>query len=524
MIKKILVTMTFMFLITGAIFASDFKDRIYVVRNPKSNVEIVANGEGKILDRTFDAYYDSLGLCVDAKTGESNYYFKVDGSHMEGMDGPENSICTFYDKNGNEVGLSKEDIWGSQFTFGKYIGIAIYGRDTNSNKLILFDTEEKKEIEAPLPEANYFGGRVVFSGNTYDDGEKKILVCDDDFNVIKTIDGYSTLNVTNIDDKKVLRIARKNPDDDKGRLIENYLDENFNFLYDPETEMKKYNEVEDKYNYYDPDYDEKYNAATISMIKKMDEKLEYIYSTRSNDKTIFIANYPIEDYDTQRDSISNVYTPDLTKSLSKVVVESVDEKNGYIFVDYDKVYDFDLNLIKKFDRKSYIQTHEKFDKKYYVDEFTEGIQRRDTFDVYDSNFNVVFKDISNFDEFSFDDYIVVTDNDGTKLYDKNMKVVEKFDRKFMLYSWYSDKYLVFRDRDTDRMGIMDRNYNIMIDKLKYVESLKDDYFSFQNGFRYGIMDYKGNIIISFSIFDTMKEDAKEDDYRLGYVNEEEINN
>lgn len=524
MIKKILFTICFVILMTISTFAKDSKDRIYAVRNPITGVGIISTADGKILDKTVDTYTESLGLCVDAKTNEANYYFKVTGTHMEGMRGVEDTICTFYDKTGKEVGLQKENVWGSTLTLGKWIGVFVTDRETYRNKVILFDTEEKKEIEAPLPVVDYFGGRVVFSDVTYydKDKEKKILVCDDDFDVIKTIDSYSSLNATTLDGKKVLRVGRINPDKDDDTLIINYLDEDFNFVYDPETELKKHEEEIGKTNFYDYEYDEKYNAATISAIKKLDDKLEYVYSIRSNGKMIFVANYPIEDYEKDDTLISNLYTADLSKSLHNVILGNTDDQNGYIFVDYDKVYDFDLNLVKSFDEKSYMQMHDKFGIKLYTDEYTDKMQNKDKFNVYDKNFDIVLKDISFFDVYSYDDYIVVIDSEGTKFYDKDFKVARKLDRKLMVYSWYSDKYTVFRDKDTNRMGILDKDYNVIIDGLKYIECLNDDYFTYQNGFRYGIMDYSGNVLLSFSIFDTMKEDADPNDYRVGYVDEKII--
>ena len=84
--------------------------------------------------------------------------------------------------------------------------------------------------------------------------------------------------------------------------------------------------------------------------------------------------------------------------------------------------------------------------------------------------------------------------------------------------WYNDvKYYNFKDLDTNRAGVMDPDFNILVDGLKSATYLQEKYFTYLNGFKYGLMDYEGNVLLSYSIFDTMSEDSVRDDYKIKYV-------
>jgi hypothetical protein len=116
----------------------------------------------------------------------------------------------------------------------------------------------------------------------------------------------------------------------------------------------------------------------------------------------------------------------------------------------------------------------------------------------------------------------LTFENDTVFLDKDLnpaRVIEG--RTLDIRGWYSDTtdYKVFNDLANDRMGIIDKNFNIVIDNMKYIESLNDNYFIYQNGFKYGFMDYEGNPILTFSIFDTMREDAVEKDFAGEFVTE-----
>ena len=77
--------------------------------------------------------------------------------------------------------------------------------------------------------------------------------------------------------------------------------------------------------------------------------------------------------------------------------------------------------------------------------------------------------------------------------------------------------MIVENLESGRMGVMDDNFNIIINDLKSVTNLEEKSFTYTNGFKYGLMDYDGKVICDFSIFDTMTEDANLNDYKIKYV-------
>lgn len=124
---------------------------------------------------------------------------------------------------------------------------------------------------------------------------------------------------------------------------------------------------------------------------------------------------------------------------------------------------------------------------------------------------------------TYDDYILLADKDNTMLLDKDSNLKTIFEGRCIdIKSWYDNiGYKVFVDIKNDRMGIVDDKFNITVDNLKVIESLKEKYFTFQNGFKYGLMDYDGNPILTYSIFDTMMEDSAGKDFDGNFVYEYE---
>ena len=115
--------------------------------------------------------------------------------------------------------------------------------------------------------------------------------------------------------------------------------------------------------------------------------------------------------------------------------------------------------------------------------------------------------------YAFSDKISIVTNQGTDLLDKNLSSVKHFDKKLRIDNWYPDaNHYSFTDKDTNMMGVLDLDFNIVVDNLKAVSEMTDKYFVFVNGFKYGFMDYEGNILFDFSIFDSMRDDADPTDY------------
>ena len=106
----------------------------------------------------------------------------------------------------------------------------------------------------------------------------------------------------------------------------------------------------------------------------------------------------------------------------------------------------------------------------------------------------------------------MTDSDSTKIYDKEFNVIKDLGIKTRTTYNYTDKYYTLADLDTTRELIVDKDGNILVSGLKDITRMDDEYFVYQNGFKYGVMKYDGEVIVSLSIFDTMKEDANLRDY------------
>lgn len=528
---------------------------IYHITNPSSNCEMIVNGSGKILARnTEESSY--LLLLQDAKTNEATYYYKMgisenfvdkeyESENNEKIKSKEGSFhSVFYDKNGNEVGLSLDKVYGVSLVLNDYIAYNVYDENINENSLYVFNvkTKENKKMEHNF--IYYFSKHIVLSSSSWDekDTKKEIIVLDDDFNEKKRIDGYSVLDTMHADKLNLIRIGKNV--DKNNRTLDNFLDGNFNMVLDNDVEVLNTNidsniiTIRDKDIYYDYDlknkkkvgeskpyssyesknnYDYKYSlyTATISNIKKSDKNITYVSPRIYKNKVIYQAD--LEFKEEGHRFPSRIFNEDLTKVIDFNTVDFIDEERGKIFANSGEVYDFDLNFIIKLGENVSPEYFNCNDKIFYVDMFDSNFEQREKFNLYDENFNILLKEIKYCDFFTFKNMIQVEDDVSTKIYDTNMNIVKDFKRNVKVFNHYDVSFYSFTDTNTKRMGIMDKNFNVIIDNLKSVSELKDNYFTYQNGFKYGLMDYSGKVLLSFSIFDTMTEDSNPNDYRKDLV-------
>lgn len=160
--------------------------------------------------------------------------------------------------------------------------------------------------------------------------------------------------------------------------------------------------------------------------------------------------------------------------------------------------------------------------KYFLNGTGVDYSKRKDFELYDENFNLLFDHIDSLDSFVYDDYFVMTRGGNTYFVDKDLNIVKEIPgRAISVNGWYRDDvpYRPFVDLDTNREGIIDSNLQFLVDNLKNVSGLKEKYFIYQNGFKYGIMDYEGIPVLTYSIFDTMREDSVERDFDGKFVTE-----
>ena len=168
-----------------------------------------------------------------------------------------------------------------------------------------------------------------------------------------------------------------------------------------------------------------------------------------------------------------------------------------------------MNKVAECDKDDWFEIYNINNKTYFVNNYKRieryfKDEKHNSIAVYDDKFNLLFSNLEDFKYFENNKLIAMTDKDSTKLYDEKFHMLKDLKTKIYIIYNYIDKYYAFTNTSVDRYGIVDRDGNICVSGLKNISQLADDYFVYQNGFKYGIMDYEGNEIVSFSIFDSWK--------------------
>ena len=542
-----------------------FINGIYDIRNPKTNTHMLVKGDGTIVIKTMEPDIEQLGTIQDINKGKINYVYKtfngegldtrVYGSGDSEYESKELTMRTvFYDTSGNEVGLEANTYSGLYTTKDKIIyrdNDAPYGE----NDLRVFNVNTKEISKLPYRNLYAFNGNFLMSTDEYgdDNAEKEVtIICDENFEELSRIEGYS---LTGIEDRKgvnIVNISKRILKEDNSYVRKyNYLDEDYQFIFEEDIDERIWSDtfpiltVRRGNKVFDFDFDKKqivgeerayveekndwqlYQEETekfsdnAEKLRNDGEKYQYVTPFYHDGTVLYIAHkqtnigmFDDDEIDVYNDKLELVATFD---SLDNQFYEQ-----GYLFVNKDTVYNEKLEVVKKFDTKCMIERVNKFGKTFFSNGTGVDYSTRRGFELYDVNFNKLFDKINYLESYSYDDYIVLTFENNTVFFDKDLnpaRVIEG--RTLDINGWYSDTtdYKVFNDLANDRMGIIDKNFNIVIDNIKYIESLNDNYFIYQNGFKYGFMDYEGNPILTFSIFDTMREDAVEKDFAGEFVTE-----
>lgn len=528
----------------------DFKKEVHLVRNPVTRNEKIVNGNGDILLKTLNPETESLSLIKDGITNEINFICKV----FMGESIKENTYTMqdtketftdrypsyrteFYDKNGQEIGLNIKDCYGANMSVNKYI---VYYLNDNQgaspNNARIYNTVTKETITPVHRIIDCFGGKPLISADTWgpEDNPKEILICDNDFKPVETIKDYTFAGKATINGRTYGRLCRKHEDNPK-EVYYNYIDEDYNMIFKPDINTHIYDESNSvvtvqrdglEFNYdfdtrqvigdykkkeKEKDYEafNKYHEASVSIIQKANPKYNYVnvFVDKKNGKTLYFAYYEKEKNGKKLYNASDIYNEQLEKKLETDSVDAIYQEQALFYVDDSKLYDFDCNLVKTFENTK-LDRYDK-NKKYYFSDGTDSkLNKKEKFNLYDEKFNIVKASISNVDFYSLKNYIMIEDDESTKLYDENLNLKKDLGMKASIYMKSNDnKYLSFFDNTTKRMGVMDKDFNVLVKGLKKVDYLDDNYFTFQNGFKYGLMDYNGNVLVSYSIFDTMSEDA-----------------
>ena len=539
-----------------------FLNSIHYVSNDATETEQVVRGDGTIIMRTTSRDNENLSIIEDIYDNEPNFIQKtyygekiVISTYSIAETGVDyttkdlSSRTIVYDTTGKEIGL-EIDNQNVRFSAKNKLFYNEYTDNVGSFDLRIYDTDTKKSEKMKHKYLSHFSDFIVNSSSSWDktDAPYETLIYDINMNPVKQIKGYTMTSDLKIAGQKymvMMRVSTQSYIDYNDKPWYNYMDDHFNFLFDKDVRNIVYNtenpvatmsrdDIEFDYDFvnrkqvgdsrpysgYQDNYErlrkikDKYEA-TASYIKEKNKKnYDYVDTRYYEGKVLFFGHNYTDD---QRSL--DIYDEQANLKLQAEDLTSIFEDEGMFLLDYQTLYDFDLNVIKKFDTKIVLDRYQKFGTVFFADTNDENYRDRELFNFYDKNFNVLIPEVTNLNPYSTDDYIFVSDKKNTYILDKDLKPYKTFEgRRLNINHWYNDvKYYNFKDLDTNRAGVMDPDFNILVDGLKSATYLQEKYFTYLNGFKYGLMDYEGNVLLSYSIFDTMSEDSVRDDYKIKYV-------
>lgn len=537
-----------------------FENSLHVLFNDATDTQTIISGKGDVLLKSKSRDSEYVYLIEDVYDNNPDFMYKTIygekivistysipeiGVTYDTKDMSTRTIV--YDKNGNEIGLVL-DSPNIRFSAKNKIFYTAYTDNVGTYDLCYYDVDEKVSKRLNHKSIDSFNEFIINSSSPWDktDTPYETLIYDINMNFIKKIDNYAVQSKIKLGNQNYLLLKKistaSNINDDSIDMY-NYLDDHFDFIFDEDVNTRLYNKDETistirrgniQFDYdflnrkkisedipyvgYEDNYERlsqiksKYQA-TSSIISKKDEKYDYVDTRQYNGKVLFFAQKVIDD-----EFYCDIYDENAELLLNGEYYTNIFEEDGLFLIGFDTLYDFNMNIVKKFDEKIVLERHNKFGKSFFVDSLNKDYEIKDKFNLYDENLKIIKKNVVDINSYTFDNYLVVTTEDKTYILDEKLNSVKTFDRALII-THYDDEieYYNFRDVKTNRHGIIDNNYNIIIDNMKFVGALKKDYFTYMNGFKYGFMDYNGNVIYSYSIFDTMTEDSVYNDYKIKFI-------
>lgn len=546
----------------------NFVDEIHYIRNPETGYTQIFKGDGTILLKSDDCASQRVDIIEDVKTKKASFMYKtyIGETFVEqhfGGDGYDyvnkypSERTEIYNLDGTKLDIEISS-FGPKFSFGDNIIYYSYNQDANNNGLRVYNVTTKEKKNLHYNSCEYYAGHLILSQDNYsfsDNTDRRIDVVDDELNIIKTINGYTIVDINKYGNKEILKVVKNNvnvTNDYDNYLLYNYLDYDLKLIFDKDVENSVYESKEPIVTFYRdniefdfdfenmkivgeerphiPDSDdwrakEKERAlykTTSEELKNSIDNCSYIDTRIYNKKVLFFVHLSNDSGVYSGDSC-DIYNENKEFLIHFDDVNSIDDDLGRIQVDGNTFYDFDIKLIKKVDGAKKLISFDKLGKKYYYDEQMSDDNINKPINLYDSDFNILLNGIIGIDSYSYDDLLVVNDGKCTKIIDMNMKEIKKFDKSYTIQNWYrygvtgitEVKYnlgdLANENNNPNPIveglkGLIDEKYNIIITGLKNIEDVREHYFTYQNGFKYGLMDYKGKVLISFSIFDSLNED------------------
>lgn len=538
-----------------------FENRLHVLINDSTDTQSIVNGKGEILLKSKSINSEYVNLIEDISDDNPDFMYKtiygekiVVSTYSIAETGVEyttkdmSSRTIVYDKNGKEIGFNIENP-NIRFSAKNKIFYNVYTDNEGNYEMLYFDVDEKKSTRMEHQSINSFNDFIVNSSSAWDktDLPSETLIYDINMNFVKRIENYAMLSKIKIADQYFMLMKKiptaSNADSNDYEDMYNYMDDHFNFIFDKDVNTDTYNrnepvltirrgDIQFDYDFvnrkqvgenkpyvgYEDNYErlriikDKYQA-TSSIISKKDSDYDYVDTRYYNGKVLFFAQKVVDDV-----FYCDIYDEKANLLIHGPYYTNIFEEQGLFLLGYDTLYDFDMKIVKKFDEKIVLDKYDKFNTVFFTDQLNSNYDSRSKFNLYDKNFKTVMENVVSVNNYTYNDYLVVADKNNTYILDKDLNRVKTFDRSLNILH-YNDslEFYNFADLNTNRQGIIDKNFNVIIDNMKYVGSLENDYFTYLNGFRYGFMDYNGNVIYSYSIFDTMNEDSVYDDYKIKYI-------
>ena len=545
-------------------YARGIEDGIFDITNPETNASVIVNKDGKILLKSIDPSNENIYIVYDLFTDKPSYLAKVFSGEEKvtrtvtyskdeewSYSDPSERVV-LYDLDGKEIGFEVSRGYGSVNSVGDKIVCAI------DDESIIYDTKTKEQTKIPFRGLTKCGNVAI--SYSYSSDDKGITIYDKNMKEVKKYPDYSYYYSISYEDTLIHRVRHEIEED---KYVYNYLDDDGNLLFDRNVENNivtiNKNPVADiiigdtiaKYDFVKKSYvaspstiskEEKEKLLTEKEDTFQEEKNEnidkirqqlsdyedvYVYNNTYNGRHIYIASYngryeitTPSDADKMRYSeIADKYIMDYNvyDNNLKLVAEKVNNvmtslcDYGYFGIN-GVIYDFYGEEVLKLDKEVDFIYEKINDKVYFVDRWLPNYEVNPSMTVYDDKFNILYEDIKDFAYMTNNDIVFMTDSTSTKIYDKEFNVIKDLGIKTRTTYNYTDQYYTLADLDTTRELIVDKEGNILVSGLKDITRMDDEYFVYQNGFKYGIMKYDGEVVVSLSIFDTMKEDANPRDY------------
>lgn len=545
-------------------YARGIEDGIFDITNPETNASVIVNKDGKILLKSIDPSNENIYIVYDLFTDKPSYLAKVFSGEEKvtrtvtyskdeewSYSDPSERVV-LYDLNGEEIGFEVSKGYGSVSSVGDKIVCAI------DDESIIYDTKTKEQTKIPFRGLTKCGNVAI--SYSYNSDDKGIIVYDKDMKEVKRYPEYSYYYSISYEDTLIHRVRIEVEED---KYVYNYLDDDGNLLFDRNVENNivtiNKNPVADivigdtiaKYDFVKKSYvaspstiskDEKEKLLTEKEDTFQEEKNEsidkirqqlsdyedvYVYNNTFEGRHIYIASYngryematPSDADKMLFSEIADKYVMDYNvyDNNLKLIAEKVNNvmtslcDYGYFGVG-GVIYDFYGEEVLKLDKEVDFIYEKINDKVYFVDRWLPNYEINPSMTVYDDKFNILYEDIKDFAYMTNNDIVFMTDSASTKIYDKEFNVIKDLGIKTRTTYNYTDQYYTLADLDTTRELIVDKEGNVLVSGLKDITRMDDEYFVYQNGFKYGVMKYDGEVIVSLSIFDTMKEDANPRDY------------